>query len=637
MARRFDFDDFDDLDMDFEFDRPVRRKKSSGNGNRKRGHNPQNRNRRRKQRRNRALMRLIPFLVAVVLIVVILLVALSTGLFESFSYGTEREDLITYFGDSYIDSAVVIDDNGAITEDSILLKDGVLYKTLNQIHEQYIERLYYDVNDNELLYTTDSDIISSVIGSNSYTKGGTPCTTPYVISFVDGEELYIALDYVKLFYNMDINLQGGNGEPYRVRIKDVWGSNEYVNVTKAHSLRTEEDKKSLILKELKEGDRLRVLESGQEWTYIETEDMICGYVENRYISSPETVDDIPVNDVTEEHYSSLTNDTPVVLMWHNIAGVAGNEGIGNILDSTSGITVIAPTWFSVADNSGTISSFATNDYVSAVHSRGMEVWGVVDNFNTEGVSSYEVLSHSAIRAHMIEQLMSYASQYSLDGINVDFETLSADCGEHFVQFIRELSMECRKQGVILSVDNYVPKAYNDFYNYSEQGIFADYVIIMGYDEHYSGSVEAGSVASISYVSDGIDKMVEEVPSNKVINALPLYTRIWEETPKSDAQIAEEEPGSDFIPYNLSCFQTLPCTDAVEYVKNRGAEIVWDETTAQNYATWKSGENTYEVWLEDEQSLRSKLEVMKTRNLGGVAAWQLAYAPGYLWDLLKQYY
>lgn len=192
------------------------------------------------------------------------------------------------------------------------------------------------------------------------------------------------------------------------------------------------------------------------------------------------------------------------------------------LENTKGINVISPTWFALTDSEGNFSSFASSAYVKRAHDMGIEVWGLIDNFsNKDAVDTYELLSYTSRREKLTENLVNTALEYGLDGINVDFESISQDAGTHFIQFIRELSVTCRKNGLVLSVDNYVPTGYTDHYDRKEQGVFADYVIIMGYDEHYSGSPEAGSVASIGFVEDGIRRTVDQVPAEKVINAVPF--------------------------------------------------------------------------------------------------------------------
>ena len=173
----------------------------------------------------------------------------------------------------------------------------------------------------------------------------------------------------------------------------------------------------------------------------------------------------------------------------------------------------------------------------------MQVWGLVDNFG-ENIDSFQVLSSTTSRERLEKELVSVALSCGLDGINIDFESLPVEAGPHFIQFLRELSVSCRRNNLVLSVDNYVPAGYNRYYDYAEQGVLADYVIIMAYDEHYAGSAEAGSVSSISYVENAIKDTKEMVPAEKIVVALPFYTRLWKETTVDGVTILglERSPG-----------------------------------------------------------------------------------------------
>ena len=228
----------------------------------------------------------------------------------------------------------------------------------------------------------------------------------------------------------------------------------------------------------------------------------------------------------EENYTSLTRDHKINLAWHQVTSEAANETFEDAVKDAAGVNVISPTWFSITGNEGTISSLASADYVSKAHAKGMEVWGLIDNFN-ENISTLETLSARTSRAHIIEKLLQEAQRVGLDGINVDFEALTEEEVPHFIQFLRELSITCRTNNLVLSIDNPVPQ-YTAFYNRREQGIIGDYVIIMGYDEHTVGSPEAGSVRPFPFVEEGIRLTLEEVPAEKVINGVPFYTRLWTE-------------------------------------------------------------------------------------------------------------
>ena len=314
-----------------------------------------------------------------------------------------------------------------------------------------------------------------------------------------------------------------------------------------------------------------------------------------------------------------------------------------MIADTKGLTTISPTWFSVKDTSGNLTSIASSEYVNYAHQSNLEVWGLIRNFDplggqgiTTSAETHELLSRTSSRENLTNQLISEALQAGLDGINVDFETIAEETGEHYIQFIRELSVKCRKNGIVLSVDNYVPKGYNAHYHRKEQGIVADYVIIMGYDEHYGGSYESGSVASIGYVRDGIEETLKEVPAEKVINAMPLYTRLWKEVPKTEGELAEQE-GTEAANYSVKVTsEAYAMKKARKAAEDAGAEFTWDEETAQNYAQWESDGATYKMWLEDLQSLEEKLKVMKENNLAGTAVWKLGFESQDLWELILKY-
>ena len=159
--------------------------------------------------------------------------------------------------------------------------------------------------------------------------------------------------------------------------------------------------------------------------------------------------------------------------------------------------------------------------------------------------------------------MKEADTYGFDGFNLDFESLKSSAGPHYVQFIREMSVSCRQKGLVLSVDDYVPAVYSAFYNRKEQGIVADYVIVMGYDEHFAGG-DAGSVASISYVENGITGTLKEVPKEKLINSVPFYTRVWTE---KDGKTTSKAYGM---------------TAAKKWVDENNVELTWQDKVGQYY-------------------------------------------------------
>ncbi|MBR4719245.1 MAG: chitinase [Lachnospiraceae bacterium] len=598
------------------------------------------------EKKKEVLHAILPPIIAIVLIIIVVVAAIFSGALDSLKYSSEKADLYSYYGISDDMRAIVVRD-GAITDETYPVFDGKPYISLDLVNEEFHDRFYYDTETNSYLYTRADNIDRASADSTSITYKGSDMAVDYNPYVIKGEDVYMALDYLKLYKNFSYEIYGGDGEPYRMTYKEEWGSNPMTDIVKKQSVRLEQDKKSPILKELNEGDSVIMLEKGEEWSKVQTDDLRIGYIENKFLGNSHEEAEEAVSDVVDEVIPSNSLGEPVILAWHNVVGTSGADDIASILSRAGGVNVISPTWFTITDDEGNIDSIGSKAYVDTCHAAGVQVWGLFDNLQHLEVSSFEVFSKAGKRAKVISQLIGYAHEYGLDGINIDIETIPTESGVHFAQFIRELSIECRRDGIILSVDNYVPMGFNDHYNRYEQGVYADYVIIMGYDEHYAGGEWAGSVASIGYVRSGIENTVSQVPSGKVINAVPLYTRLWIETPKTEEEIENEKIGfnedgseyevaeEDIPPYTLE-IQTLKMADGIATAKANGT-VAWDEETAQNYATWDKGGKKYEIWLEDKDSLTAKLDVMKENDLAGVAAWQVNYAEDYVWDLFNSYY
>lgn len=286
--------------------------------------------------------------------------------------------------------------------------------------------------------------------------------------------------------------------------------------------------KSPILTQVPKETELTVLEQGEDWDKVATRDGIIGYIRKKRLGKEEakTFEHTPMT----ENFSHILKDKKINMAWHQVTTPDANSTVADVISNTKGLNVISPTWFYLNDNEGNLVNIASSEYVQYCHNQGVEVWALVSNLENDEVDSAEVLNYTSKRTNMVNQLIAAAIQFDFDGINVDFEALSKEAGDGYVQFIRELSLKCENNGIVLSVDNYVPTEYSLFYNRKEQANFADYVIIMGYDEHYAGGDE-GSVASLGFVTQGIADTLKEVPAQQIILAAPLYTRVWIETPR----------------------------------------------------------------------------------------------------------
>lgn len=567
------------------------------------------------------MKKIVPILVALLLIFIVGGITVGGMLIEKYSYSEERADLQEYFGVEGNQLALILQDERV--EENAILKDGVCYFDLDTVHKYFNDGYYIDLKENIMLYTTALTTTKVNLGEAAIYVDDVRTELPYVPVYVDGETVYVAADYVKRFTNMSYEVFD-----MRVQVYTEWGTRTVDYALKDTAVRYRGGIKSEILCDLSAGSEVEVLETMETWSKVKTRDSIIGYVENKLlenISKGQGVayEETPVTDYVEEEYTTQQLDGRVCLGWHAIGGVVGNDTLDSMVANTKGMNVIAPTWFSLSDNYGNFESYGTTQYVERAHELGLEVWGVLDDFNYKinydsSVDVNEVLKSSMFRGFLIENIIDEAIRLGIDGINLDFEKVDSESGEHFAQFIRELSVQCRKNELTFSVDNYVPFHFNEYMRRDVQGKFADYVIIMGYDEHWHGSGDPGSVASIDYVSNGIDKTMEQVPADKVINGVPFYSILW----KTEGATVTDE--------------YLTMINTADFLERVGQTGVWDEETQQNYYEWQSGNTLYQLWSEDEQSISVKLNVMRAKEIAGVAVWRLGYGTPKVWEMINAY-
>ena len=593
------------------------------------------RRRRRRRRRPQSRRRRKRNLILKVGFFIILIVGIIAAVFLWRRYGPSKEqaDLNGYYGIESEDQLAIVVNND-ILEPKGMISDGRAYVEYSIVRDYINQRFYWDPSENILLYTLPNDTVSVDVGSTDYTVSKQKNTGDYVILKTEGSTAYIALDFVKQYTDMEYEVYD---DPSRVVVVTETGEVKVAEAKKDTQVRYQGGVKSPVLTEISKNDIVTYIEDEGDWKKVRTEDGFIGYVKKSALRDEVTqkID----RGFEEPEYTNISKDYTINMAWHNVTNSDANSSVLEMIASTKGLTTISPTWFHVADTSGNLESIATADYVNYAHQSDIEVWAAIRDFDggiNSAEESYELLSHTANRTNLINQLMSEALRVGLDGINVDFEKISDECGEHYIQFIRELSVQCRKNGIVLSVDNYVPQSYNQQYHREEQGVVADYVVIMGYDEHYSGSPEAGSVASYDFVKAGIENTLKEVPAEKVINAVPFFTRVWKETPKTEEELAADQ-GTDAEQYTTKVESTAySMAEAKAVVQQAGATAQWDETTKQNYAEWEADGATYKVWLEDTQSLEPRLQLMKDYKLAGTAAWRLGQEESDVWELILKY-
>lgn len=551
-----------------------------------------------------------PVLVVLILIVLVGAAGVGSFLINRYKPGTEYMAGNEYFNLTDENSVALIQ-NGELLEEQAVLIGGEPYAAYTYVESQLNSCFYWDEETKGILLTTSGGVQTLLPGDAAVAK--TPGGQPAVQQESDGK-VYISLDVVKEYTDLDYAYYS---DPNRVVIRNEWDGVEQATVqSDTAQVRQKGGIKSLILADVQKGDTLLYLENLDNWCKVMTADGYTGYIQTEDISEPEAIE---ARTAKKDSYERITRDHKINLVWHQITSTESNDAMAEMTAEMTGVNVISPTWFSVTDETGTISSLASADYVKLAHEAGREVWGLIDNFN-EAFDETTDLAYASVRSRIIEQLLAEAASCGMDGINVDFENLKEAGIPHYLQFLRELTSAAHAQNLVVSVDTPVPQAYTMYYQRGEQARFVDYMIVMAYDEHFAGSEEAGSVSSLPFVQQAVEEMTRVMPADQVICGIPFYTRVWTEKFGQSA-ITSEVLGMD---------------GAKNYAKENQMTETWDASLGQNVATVETSDARYTIWMEDEQSMEEKLKVIQSADLAGVAEWKLGFECADVWSLISKY-
>lgn len=551
-----------------------------------------------------------PVLVVLILIVLVGAAGVVSFLINRYKPGTEYMAGNEYFNLTDENSVALIQ-NGELLEEQAVLIGGEPYAAYTYVESQLNSCFYWDEETKGILLTTSGGVQTLLPGDAAVAK--TPGGQPAVQQESDGT-VYISLDVVKEYTDLDYAYYS---DPNRVVIRNEWDGVEQATVqSDTAQVRQKGGIKSLILADVQKGDTLLYLENLDNWCKVMTADGYTGYIQTEDISEPETIE---ARTAKKDSYERITRDHKINLVWHQSTSTESNDAMAEMTAEMTGVNVISPTWFSVTDETGTISSLASADYVKLAHDEGREVWGLIDNFN-EAFDETTDLAYASVRSRIIEQLLAEAASCGMDGINVDFENLKEAGIPHYLQFLRELTSAAHAQNLVVSVDTPVPQAYTMYYQRGEQARFVDYMIVMAYDEHFAGSEEAGSVSSLPFVQQAVEEMTRVMPADQVICGIPFYTRVWTEKFGQSA-ITSEVLGMD---------------GAKNYAKENQMTETWDASLGQNVATVETSDARYTIWMEDEQSMEEKLKVIQSADLAGVAEWKLGFERADIWSLISEY-
>lgn len=543
----------------------------------------------------------------------VILIVVMAAMFMIVRYTPTKEKMNGYVFfnlDKSTDKTMVIID-GKQYSDTGVVTDGIHYLPQEFVADNINAGFYYDKESQAVLYSDSSYMYTYMSGKNVYTDDtGKTYNTDYPVVIDINGECFIAWEYIA--EHTDCEYAYGS-EPERINISIERENKQCVTVKKKSAVRYRGGIKSPVLEYVQKGDRLVYEDDLDDWIKVTTATGYTGYIKKTEAS--DTFEYIREEKNYETHNYNMKDDK-VTLAWFQVSGVAGNSGIDNNIATASGVNVLAPTWYSVTDSSGSMSCYASAGLVNKMHQRGTDVWALVSDFDTN-VDFAALYSSKKARTNMVNTLINDAEKYGFDGINLDFENIKSAYAKDYLQFVRELSIACERKGLVLSTDNYKPEAYNRCYNLKEQSRFVDYVIVMAYDEHYAGT-DAGSVASLPFVKEAVEATVQLVGKEHVIAGIPFYTRIWTTT---DGNTTSRAVGMQA---------------AVDQLNSDGQVALWNDDCGQYVASYTVGNSTRQIWFEEEKSIETKMQIIQENNVAGVAGWKLGLEKSSVWSVISKY-
>ena len=567
-------------------------------------------------------------LLLIAAVVLFILTACAAVITKKVSATRQDADLESYYNLTASESAereAASDDELAIVMEGKILQaraafiDGFYY--IGQaVAEEYIdERLYYGEEDGILLLTNAVETYKTYCDSTSYSLDETEIDLGHSLVTIQNETVYISLEYLMVFSNLEYAVYE---EPARVVITYETGEAQYCDTASGTRIRTSAYKQAGVVIKAESGTKLKILdaETYENWILVVSEDGWVGYVAAKDVT--ETYTETITGNYSDPEYTSLSLDEPVVLGFAAIYKSSANSTYSEITASAGNtMNVYCPLWYCLSDEGNYFETTSDSYYVDLAHEDGYLVWAVFSDTNTETGENIgdDVLSSYEKRQIIIDAVMADMEANGIDGLNLDFECIESEYSEDYLQFLRELSVRCRAEGKYFTADNYAPYTFNDaVFSISEQNDLCDYVIIMAYDD-YVGTDEAGPNSSNPFLEEVLELSLDKIDAEKLIIALPLYTRFWYE---KDGSVT-----NDAYSYE-SAWNTI---------EEAGAEVLWDEELGVYYAEYESDYGTVRAWLEGIESYAEKLSILSGYDLAGIGFWRLGWETEEIWQLIESYY
>lgn len=550
-----------------------------------------------------------------IIMLVILVVLIVAGIIlynVRYSPTSETMTLEEYYEVADGETAIIIDGELISKTDGTalgLVRNNKPYVQAELINDSIKDVYAYDEVGHTVCYTTKEGTYKANAGSKGYTFNGQSVNKDYVPFIEEAGRAYISLAFIKDSNGTDYTF---NENPARTAIYTAGKERTTATVRKDTPMRRFGGNRSKILSTAKEDEEVTIVDNYGSWSQILTEEGELGCVENGYLKDKETNNN-KTGAAQEELNHNLMKEK-IRMGWHQIFNNTANDQVSSVISVAEGMNVISPTWIQIKDNKGSINDMSSASYVQFCHDKNIKVWSLVSNIEKD-VDEGSLFKVAQNRENLINNIINSVTAVGADGINVDMESVGDANVDGYVEFIKELALKCKEKGLVLSVDNYNIDSAN--YKVGIQSRYADYIVLFGYDETWTGSPTAGSNNSMGFVKEGVEDMLDEgVDKNQLILAIPFYTRLWTQTGQNVTS------------------ETVSLKDTPDLLAKNNATPTWIKENKENYAEWQKGDGKCMIWIVDDKSLKERCDYAMSKNIAGISAWKLGYETVDTWKMIK---
>lgn len=512
---------------------------------------------------------------------------------------------------------LVIEGSIAEAEDSPIVENGQLLFPIETIKKFVDPNVHWDEKAGKVVFTTKDKVLIMKTGKLTAMVNARPVDINIPVRLV-GKKPYVPIQMLDSMFGIELQWIKENNVAVldytknTVQVAEVQKDNRLMRRSPALW-------SPAIRKDIDKGETLRVFGEHGKWYKVRSQDGFIGYIEKKHVKTELIASKTEITEPTVSSAAWKPRQGKINMTWEYVGNK--NPDISK-LKSISGLDVVSPTWFKIADKQGTVFNKADSGYVKWAHSNGHKVWALVGNGSDPDVT-HGFLNNTDIREKIYQQLLIYAKLYELDGINIDFENIYLKDKGMLTQFMRELTPLLKEQGLVASIDvTFRSSSENWSMCYDRKALsdVVDYIAVMAYDQHWASSPVAGSVAELEWVENGIRRILEEVPNEKVLLGLPFYTRVWKE---------------ELVDGRVKLSSSAVSMDSVEKIlSEKKPEIIWDEESGQHYAEYKAGKARYKIWIEDDKSINLKSSLVHKYDLAGAASWRKGFESEGIWAVLE---